>query len=216
MTTRFSILAPTPDAQRTLDASRGLFAARSPHWHVIQHQCILRDGCCQWCGGVEALEGHHIEPYHVNPANELNPLNVITLCMHPTTECHLRQGHRSAHSPKGNWKDFNPSVVEEARQHRATFKAQCTRPPSGWSCTREPGHDGPCAAVPTDRPSRRTFITNVLVFGSLSLFASHADAHAHDALWASRLRVLEYRISNSTGEHAQQLMHEHNELIRSL
>jgi hypothetical protein len=24
----------------------------------------------------------------------------------------------------------------------------CPRPPAGWVCTRKPGHDGPCAAVP--------------------------------------------------------------------
>lgn len=24
----------------------------------------------------------------------------------------------------------------------------CTRPPAGWECSREPGHDGPCAAYP--------------------------------------------------------------------
>jgi hypothetical protein len=39
--------------------------------------------------------------------------------------------------------------------------AECERPPEGWRCTRTPGHDGPCAAVPVagfatddlDRPS---------------------------------------------------------------
>lgn len=25
----------------------------------------------------------------------------------------------------------------------------CKRPPSGWYCTREEGHEGPCAALPT-------------------------------------------------------------------
>lgn len=25
----------------------------------------------------------------------------------------------------------------------------CTRPPRGWTCSREAGHDGPCAASPT-------------------------------------------------------------------
>ena len=25
----------------------------------------------------------------------------------------------------------------------------CRVPPAGWECTREPGHDGPCAAVPS-------------------------------------------------------------------
>jgi hypothetical protein len=23
----------------------------------------------------------------------------------------------------------------------------CARPPTGWECTREPGHEGPCAAI---------------------------------------------------------------------
>lgn len=27
---------------------------------------------------------------------------------------------------------------------------RCTRPPAGWYCTREPGHDGPCPARPVD------------------------------------------------------------------
>lgn len=29
----------------------------------------------------------------------------------------------------------------------------CTLPPPGWRCTREPGHDGPCAALPILAPS---------------------------------------------------------------
>lgn len=29
---------------------------------------------------------------------------------------------------------------------------ECDRPPAGWRCTREPGHEDPCAAVPA--PSR--------------------------------------------------------------
>ena len=27
---------------------------------------------------------------------------------------------------------------------------KCDRPPIGWECTREPGHEGPCAAYPID------------------------------------------------------------------
>lgn len=27
---------------------------------------------------------------------------------------------------------------------------RCELPPIGWACTREAGHDGPCAAVPAD------------------------------------------------------------------
>lgn len=29
-----------------------------------------------------------------------------------------------------------------------TNNAKCQLPPKDWSCTREPGHDGPCAAIP--------------------------------------------------------------------
>lgn len=28
---------------------------------------------------------------------------------------------------------------------------RCLLPPEGWACTREPGHDGPCAAIPVGR-----------------------------------------------------------------
>lgn len=30
------------------------------------------------------------------------------------------------------------------------MSAECTVPPPGWRCTREPGHDGPCAALPVE------------------------------------------------------------------
>lgn len=41
-------------------------------------------------------------------------------------------------------------LVAVAMEHddvRATPE-HCRVPPQGWRCTREPGHDGPCAAVP--------------------------------------------------------------------
>lgn len=28
------------------------------------------------------------------------------------------------------------------------MSTECTVPPVGWKCTRAPGHEGPCAAVP--------------------------------------------------------------------
>jgi hypothetical protein len=31
-------------------------------------------------------------------------------------------------------------------------KGACPMPPTGWSCTREPGHEGPCAAVHVSPP----------------------------------------------------------------
>ncbi len=39
-----------------------------------------------------------------------------------------------------------PSVITEM-VHSA---ARCDRPPVGWTCSRSPGHDGPCAAAPAE------------------------------------------------------------------
>lgn len=38
----------------------------------------------------------------------------------------------------------------------------CNVPPHGWLCTREPGHSGPCAAVPADE-------AGVLLYEALSM-----------------------------------------------
>jgi hypothetical protein len=43
----------------------------------------------------------------------------------------------------------------ESRQEPSTV-LRCERPPQGWACTREPGHPGPCAAVPVRELSRTT------------------------------------------------------------
>lgn len=37
----------------------------------------------------------------------------------------------------------------QANEERLGFPP-CMVPPRGWVCTREPGHDGPCAAHPVD------------------------------------------------------------------
>jgi len=35
-------------------------------------------------------------------------------------------------------------------RNRAEPAAACAVPPAGWDCTRTPGHDGPCAAIPAN------------------------------------------------------------------
>lgn len=42
-----------------------------------------------------------------------------------------------------------------------TKAATCRRPPTGWYCSREPGHDGPCAARPEPEPQ----MTEALIQG---------------------------------------------------
>jgi hypothetical protein len=48
-----------------------------------------------------------MEPFHLHPELELDPGNLITLCM-GTNECHLTIGHG------GDWKSFNGTVLSDA------------------------------------------------------------------------------------------------------
>jgi len=42
------------------------------------------------------------------------------------------------------------------RPRDVTTKADCAKAPKGWRCTREAGHDGPCAAWPS--PAERSCV----------------------------------------------------------
>jgi hypothetical protein len=42
--------------------------------------------------------------------------------------------------------------IDSATSHKVPAVA-CDKPPPGWHCTRERGHDGPCSAWPTPAPS---------------------------------------------------------------
>lgn len=36
---------------------------------------------------------------------------------------------------------------------------ECWNPPPGWRCSREQGHDGPCAASPIENPPWEGFVS---------------------------------------------------------
>ena len=65
---------------------------------------------CQACGRRKALEGHHVEPFHIDPARELDPTNLISLCADP---CHFVHGHLMG------WSRVNPSVRDDCTRYRA-------------------------------------------------------------------------------------------------
>jgi hypothetical protein len=48
-------------------------------------------------------------PYHLFPKKELDPQNLIVLCMGPN-ECHIRIGHGD------NYRVYNPKVVADAAE----------------------------------------------------------------------------------------------------
>jgi predicted TIM-barrel fold metal-dependent hydrolase len=62
------------------------------------------------CGGNVKLEVHHIKPFHLHPALELDPTNLATLCeaVKDGVNCHLLFGHL------GNFKSFNTEVLGDA------------------------------------------------------------------------------------------------------
>lgn len=63
---------------------------RSPKWGEVRKEHLKKQPYCQACGTTKKLEVHHIEPFHVNPAKELDPSNLITLC---DKYCHYAIGH---------------------------------------------------------------------------------------------------------------------------
>lgn len=86
-----------------------LFSKRSSKWPALRKSFLEENSSCAACGGTNHLEVHHIEPFHENPALELDPSNLITLCDKLGKDnCHLEIGHL------GNFKNKNPNVREDA------------------------------------------------------------------------------------------------------
>lgn len=94
-------------------ASKLLFEAsrepkRSPDWNKVKNEHLSSSPTCAACGSFENLHVHHKIPFHIQPALELDPDNLITLCMKPGMECHLNVGHGDS------WRSYNPKVQKDA------------------------------------------------------------------------------------------------------
>ena len=79
---------------------------RSPKWEHFRDE-FLKGRFCASCGGTKSLQAHHIKPYHTHKELELDPLNLIPLCM-GRFDCHLFIGHG------GRFDYSNPNVVKDA------------------------------------------------------------------------------------------------------
>jgi len=82
-------------------------APRSGKWATVEKEHLAVQPTCMACGGTKHLQVHHIKPFALHPEKELDPDNLITLCM-DVFECHFRIGHGQ------NWHYFNPRVVSDA------------------------------------------------------------------------------------------------------
>ena len=86
----------------------GVDAKRSDKWPTVEKHFREAHPTCAACGGTVRLNVHHCLPFHLDPEKELDPTNLITLCM-GEKECHLHIGH------DGNFKFYNPNVRKDAQ-----------------------------------------------------------------------------------------------------
>jgi len=90
---------------------------RSPHWDEVRDNFIEENPRCAACGSIKKLQVHHIVPFSHEPEKELDPTNLIVLCM-DTNECHLVIGHG------GSFMFYNPEVVDDAQGAKASEEQQ--------------------------------------------------------------------------------------------
>lgn len=88
---------------------KSLGATRSPEWPEVQKEFLALNPSCAACGTngklLNPLNVHHIEPFHINSALELDKNNLITLCR----RCHFLIGHLLS------WKSWNKDVAEDSK-----------------------------------------------------------------------------------------------------
>lgn len=96
---------------RSVARERDKVRNRSSGWEAVRDARLAASPACVACGGVHLLQVHHIVPFSTAPDLELEPSNLITLCM-GEFDCHLRLGHG------GSFRHYNPRVIEDAVEFR--------------------------------------------------------------------------------------------------
>lgn len=81
---------------------------RSPRWPAVEKEHLRKFPQCAVCQSIDRLQVHHIRPFHLSPALELDPGNLVTLCMSKGNHCHLLVGHGD------DFKAFVPGVKDLA------------------------------------------------------------------------------------------------------
>ena len=96
--------------------------ARSGKWPEVRAKHLQEEPKCQWCGGTASLEVHHIKPFHLNPDDELQDSNLITLCEKSGENCHLKHGHpviENGQVVEYNFRTgINPNVRQDCIDHQ--------------------------------------------------------------------------------------------------
>jgi 5-methylcytosine-specific restriction protein A len=82
-------------------------SVRSSKWATVERGFLKANPYCAACGGKDKLQVHHIQPFHLHPELELDPGNLVVLCMSGDLDCHLKLGHG------GSFRCYNPDVVRD-------------------------------------------------------------------------------------------------------
>ncbi len=81
---------------------------RSKYWPALRKWYKAKHSECEACGRKNkwVIFVHHIYPFHLFPAKELEVSNLISLCFW----CHFTLGHLRV------WKSYNLSVCKDAKK----------------------------------------------------------------------------------------------------
>ena len=94
--------------------------ARSPRWPAVRAAHLRAFPACEACGGSDRVEVHHLMPFHSHPELELEPRNLLTLCVSGPggMSCHLVIGHG------GDWRARNPRAPLDAAWLRSVIEGR--------------------------------------------------------------------------------------------
>lgn len=88
---------------------------RAREWRRLRAEHLKREPECAACGRCVGLDVHHIIPVSFNPARELDPENLITLCSSP---CHIMFGHLM------NYHCYNKDVRRMAAEFKIAVRCR--------------------------------------------------------------------------------------------
>ena len=80
---------------------------RSSKWPKARNEHIRLNPTCAVCDGTKRTQVHHLEDFSTSPELELEPTNLITLCM--KKRCHLLFGHLNY------FQSINTDCLEDAK-----------------------------------------------------------------------------------------------------
>ena len=89
---------------------------RDPQWDAVRDRHVSQHPVCRCCGRRENLQVHHVKPYHLFPELELDPANLLTLCVGGPVNCHYLAGHGGA-----GWHRYTPDPIAACVRIQSLF-----------------------------------------------------------------------------------------------